>query len=441
MNYIGLLLLKILIHNMKHLIFPSFLLLSLTVSSQNPDLNYFLEKAKINSPFINRSKNENIIEDLDLKQIQSMLSKPEINVESAILFAPIISHDKNLNKFQLVSEGPDKYTGYDLAVSEGGQYQAIVSVKQSLFTGSRYQAYSEMNNISHRINENNIALTIHETEQLVTYQYLLCLKSGLEVENSSLFLKELEEQIFILKNLVENAVYRQTDLLLLQIEYKNFEVELNSRKADYRNNFYDLNLLCGINDTALTEIQEIDLQLKSSNLSGSQFLTSYILDSLNILSSLSIDELKYKPELGLFADAGLNAVYLPSFNRLGFSTGFTFKMNLFDGKQKEIMRNRAAINLNSIGFEKNNFITKNDIYKNKIISNIKSLDERLKIIEGQSSQYRTLFDAYTRELSQGEVSALDYKILVKDMAAKMRERLLLKMEKQMLINSYNYWNF
>ena len=171
------------------------------------------------------------------------------------------------------------------------------------------------------------------------------------------------------------------------------------------------------------------------------FMTSFMLDSLNILSSLSIEELKYKPDVGVFADAGLNAVYLPSFNRIGFSTGITFKMNLFDGKQKEIMRKRATVNLNSVVFEKNNFITKNDIYKNKTISNINSLDERLKIIEGQSAQYKILFDVYTRELSQGEISALDYKYLLKDIAAKMHERLLLKMEKQVLINSYNYWNF
>ena len=426
---------------MKPLFLSLFLLFSIASNSQRPDLNYFLEKAKSNSPLINRSKNENIIADLDLSQVRSILSKPEISIESGVLFAPIISHDNNSNKFQFVSEGADKYTGYDLAVTEGGQYQAVVSVKQSLFTASKYQVYSEMNDISHRINENNIALTIHETEQLVTYQYLLCLKSGLEVENSSLILKELGEQISILKKLVENAVYKQTDLLLLQIEYKNYEVELNMRKADYRNNFYDMNLLCGINDTTLHEIQEINLQLKTANSTSSQFLTSYSLDSLNILKSLSIEELKYKPEVGLFADAGLNAVYLPSFNRFGFSTGLTFKMNLFDGRQKEIMRNRAVINLNSIGFEKNNFITKNDIYKNKTISNIKSLDERLIIIEEQSSQYKTLFDVYTRELSQGEISALAYKYLLKDISAKMRERLLLKMEKQMLINSYNYWNY
>jgi hypothetical protein len=426
---------------MKSIIFSIIILLSINSAAQKPDLDYYIEIAKANSPLINRSKNESIIADLDLKQVQSILSKPEINIESAVLFAPIISHDNNSNRFQFVSEGADKYSGYDLAATDGGQYQAVVSLRQSLFTGSKYQAYSDLTDISRRINENNITLTIHETDQLVTYQYLLCMKSKLEVENNSLILKELNEQLLIIKKLVESGIYKHTDLMLLQIEYKNYEVEHNTLLADYRNNFYDLNLLCGINDTTVMDIQDINLELKSGNLPASQFLASYMLDSLNILSSLSIEELKYKPEVGVFADAGLNAVYLPSFNRIGFSTGITFKMNLFDGKQKEIMRNRAALNLNSIGFEKNNFITKNDINKNKTISNIKSIDERLKIIEGQSAEYKTLFDVYTRELSQGEVSALDYKYLLKDIAAKMHERLLLQMEKQFLINSYNYWNF
>jgi len=426
---------------MKPLLLYLFLLFSISLSAQKNDLGYFLGTAKTNSPLINRSKNESIIAGLDLKQVRSILSKPEVNIESAVLFAPIISHDNNSNRFQLVSDGADKYTGYDLAVTEGGQYQAVVSVRQSLFTGSKYQAYSDLTDVFRRINENNITLTIHEIEQLVTYQYLLCLKSKMEVENNLLILKELNDQLVIIKKLVENGIYKQTDLMLLQIEYKNYEVERNTLNTNYINNFYDLNLLSGINDTAVTDIQEVDLQIKSDIFSGSRFMTSYMLDSLNILSSLSIEELKYKPEIGVFADAGLNAVYLPSFNRLGFSTGITFKMNLFDGKQKEIMRNRAAVNLNSIGFEKSNFLTKNDIYKNKTLSNINSLDDRLKIIEGQSAQYKTLFDVYTRELSQGEISVIDYKYLLKDIVAKMRERLLLKMEKQILINSYNYWNF
>lgn len=156
---------------------------------------------------------------------------------------------------------------------------------------------------------------------------------------------------------------------------------------------------------------------------------------------LAIEELKYKPELSLFADAGMNAVYIPSFNRMGLSTGLTFKMNLFDGNQKKIMRDRAEISLRTIDFEKNNFRIKNDIYKNQTLSNIKSLDERLKITEAQLEQFKILLDAYSKEISRGDVSILEYKTLIKDIVAKKQESLLIKMDIQLLINSYNYWNY
>jgi outer membrane protein TolC len=426
---------------MKHSILSIFLLFSLILNSQQPDLNYFLEKAKANSPLINKSKNESLIAELDLNQIRSILSKPEINLESNILFAPIISHDNIPSRFQFVSESANKYNGYDLAATDGGQYQAVVSLRQSLFTASRYRSYSEMTAISQRINENNISLTEHEIEQLVTYQYLLCLKTKTEVSNSSTLLKELEDQLTIMKKLVESGIYKQTDLMLLQIEYQTYNVDYKTFQSDYRNNLYDLNLLCGINDTTLNDIQELDLQLKTGVSSGSRFLTSFKFDSLNILTTLAVYELKYKPEVSLFADAGLNAVYLPAFNRLGLSTGISFKMNLFDGNQRKIQRDKAAISISTIDFEKNSFMTKNNIYRNKTIRNINSLDERLKIVEAQLDQYRTLLEAYSKELAHGEISILEYKNLIKDIVAKKKESLILKMDEQMLINSYNYWNY
>jgi outer membrane protein TolC len=409
--------------------------------AQQRDLNFYLEQAKINSPLINKNKNENKIAELDLKQIKSILSKPEVNFEANVLIAPIVSHDNNSNHLELASDGADNYYGYDLALTEGGQYQAFVSVKQPLFTGSKYQIYSNKADISRQINENSIVLTIHELEQLVSYQYLLCFKSGKQSEISLDLVKELKNQLLIMQKLVENAIYKQTDLILLQIEYQNYEVEYRTFQAEYTNNLYDLNLICGINDKNPVDIQEVNFQLKPDIPANSQFLTSYKLDSLNIISDQSINELKYKPQVNLFADAGLNAIYLPSFNRLGLSSGITFSWNIFDGNQREIQREKSTINLQTIEFEKKNFITQNDIYKNKILSQISSLDQRLKIIEEQIDQYDQLYNAYRKELSQGEVSVIDFKNVLKDIFAKKQESLLLKTDKQVLINSYNYWNY
>jgi len=171
------------------------MLIDLCLNAQQKDLNFYLEQAKINSPLINKSKNENKVVTLDLQQIRSILSKPEINLVSGILFAPIVSHDNNSNRFEWVSNGATNYTGYDMALTDGGQYQALVSLKQPLLAGSKYQTYSNKAGISSQINNNKIELTIHELEQVVGYQYLLCIKSKRQTDNSLLLLNELDDQV------------------------------------------------------------------------------------------------------------------------------------------------------------------------------------------------------------------------------------------------------
>jgi len=418
-----------------------FLVICGSLAAQQLDLNHFLDEAKANSPLINKNRNEIKLADLDLFQIRAILTKPEINIESGIMLAPVISHNNNSNRFQLVSDEPGSYSGYDLASTDGGQYNAMVTVKQPLFTGTRYRSYSNKADILRRINENNISLTVHETEQVVTYQYILCMKSKTDLVNYSFLLKNLEGQLQIMHKLVENGIYKQTDLLLLQIEYQNYEVIYKSFQDEYKTNIFDLYLLCGINDTSLTDIQEIDLKLKSDDRSYSQFLTSFRLDSLSLLAGLEIDELKYKPEVSLFADAGLNAVYIPTLNRLGFSTGLSFQWNIFDGNQRKIQRDKYDIMLRTIEFEKTIFINQNNINKNKILSQINSLDQRLKIIGNQIDEYNRLSEVYMKELSQGEISVMDFKNLLKDITAKKQECLLMKIDKLVLINSYNYWNY
>jgi hypothetical protein len=412
-----------------------------SVSAQQRDLSYYLEQAKTNSPLINKSRNDNKLVSLDLQQLNSILKKPEINVLSGVTFSPIISHDNNVNRFELVSSGAEKYNGYDLALTDGGQYQAVVSVRQPLLAGSKYRTYESKAGISGQINDNNIALTIHELEQVVGYQYILCIKSLKQAENSLLLFNALEAQFRILQKLVENAVYRQSDLILLQIEVQDLNSEYRSFNAEYLTNLYDLNLICGINDTGRVELQAMDFILKPENSGRSNFLTAYRLDSLNIIADQAVNELKYKPQLDLFADAGLFAAYIPYLTRFGFSTGLTFSWNIFDGHQRNIQRERSVINIQTLEFEKQNQMTQNYISKRKILNQLADVDEKIVLRENQAAQYRKLYDTYSRELAIGEASVMDFKNLIRDISAKKQEILILEMERQLLINSYNYLNY
>jgi outer membrane protein TolC len=408
---------------------------------QDRDLNYFLEQAKTNSPLINQKLNDNKIVALDVRQVRAILSKPEINVEAGVLFSPIVTHDNSSNQFEWVSNGANNYTGYDIAVTDGGQYQAMVSLNQPLFTGSSFRKMSVKANVLSQINQNDIALTIHEIEQLVGYQYILCLKSRLQTENTQELLDELSSRLLIMQKLVENAIYKQTDLMLIQIEYKNYELEMKTFQAEYQNNLYDLNLLCGINDTSLVNIQDINLQLNPEITAQSQFLNTYKLDSLSIAAEQSIFGIKYIPKLSFFANAGMNAVYVPAFNRLGFSTGLTFSWNIFDGNQRKIVNEKSAIGIETIDFQKSKFIIQRDINKNKILNQINSLNQRINLSEEQLEQYEQLLKVYQNELTQGDISVIDFRNIVRDRVTKKQQSIMLQMEKQLLINSYKYWNF
>ena len=410
-------------------------------NAQTRDLNYYFEQAKTHSPLINKSKNDSKLIQLDMQIVKTILSKPTVNVEGNILFAPIISHDNNNNQFQWISDGANSYTGYDLGYSDGGQYQAYVSVKQPLFMGGVYKSYSQQADIQTQLNENNIILTEHELEQLVSRQYILCLLAKQQSDISKSLLDKLNLQLQTMQKLVENAIYKQTDLLILQIETDNYKIEYERYTNDYSRNLSDLNLLCGINDTNIVSIENVDFELRPDTINSSVFLKKFELDSLNIQAKQKIFEQKYKPQLSLFANAGMNAIYTPSFNRFGFATGINFSWNIFDGNQKKIQHDKSLIEMQTLEFEKQNFTNQYNINKAKYLSQIVAIEKQISIVQNQLTDYKKLYDLYSLELSQAQVSIMDFKNLIRDISAKKQEALRLKMQKQALIISYNYWNF
>lgn len=411
------------------------------IGAQQRNLDFYIRQAKASSPLINQANNNNKIVGLDLEQIRNILTKPEINVEASALLAPIIAHDNNRNRFQLVSNGANSYSGYDMALTDGGQYQSVISLRQPLFTGSRFGAYSEMADISRQINENRITLTAHELERIISQQYLLCLKAKRTAETNRQLLLVLGEQMDLMQKLVENAVYTQSDLMLLQIEYDNFKLNYESAQSDYLTNLFDLNLLSGIKDTVIVDLEEIKPQIKNPPVTASEFVNSYRLDSLGIIAEQNISNLKYKPQLNFFVNAGMNAVYLPAFNRFGFSTGLTLGWNIFDGYQRKLLKQKTEITLQTIDFEKQHFITQKEINENAILKQIDLVEKRKVLADSQLNEYDKLLKVYRAKLAQGEISVIDYKTIFRDLAEKKQERALLDLEEKALIISYNYWNY
>ncbi len=425
---------------MKPLILILFSVFTFAAKAQN-DFTYYITAAKQNSPLINDNKNQSQANQLEIERLKAFYTKPQIGITANYLFSPIISTDNNKTSFQPNAEGATNYYGYDLAYSNGGQYSVMVNVTQPLFNGQRYKTASEQLNVTSQINENNAKLSEHDIEKIVGDQYILCLQDNKQIAYAEEMVKLLTDQKDVLKKLVENSIYKQSDLTLLNIELQNFLAQLTTFKANYRRDLMNLNIICGINDTTLVQLEKSDLKL-NNDIDNSNFLEKYRLDSLNLIAQQKAFELKYKPQLNLFGNTGLNAVYAPTIpNRFGVAVGLSFTYNFFDGNQKAINRNKTLVLEKSVSFYKDNFITQNSIRKSKILTELQSYTDRIAIAEQQLKDYDLLLNSYKNEILSGQLSIINYTMVLKNMATVQRDYTLLFSQQQSLINTYNYWNW
>lgn len=412
-----------------------------SVPSVGQDLSFYIEQAKLNSPLIQDNKNQSEAAHLEAERLKAFYTKSQVTLTGAYMFAPIISHDNNKSELVFNSPGADKYSGYDIAASNAGVYQGMLNWNKPLFNNSRYETAAEQVLIGAQINENTVQLSAHDLERFVTDQYLLCLTDYKQTEYLSDLVKIINDQKSVVSKLVENGIAKQSDLALLNIEQKTQQTALNTFKATYRRDLMDLRVLCGVTDTTYQVLNDISLAPRE-DVSESKWVERYRLDSLNLLATQNVFELKYKPVVGLYANTGLNAVYAPTIpNRFGVSAGLNLTMNLTDGKQRQISRQRTSVLMSSTGRYKNFFYKQNSVRKNRILTELKSLDERLALTEEQLKEYIKLLTFYKQELSRGQISVINYITTLKSMLITQRDFLLLQTNKQLLINLYNYWNW
>jgi hypothetical protein len=419
----------------------SFLIVSTSIVSAQ-DLAFYIEQAKINSPLIQDNKNQSEAAHLEADRLKAFYTKAQISLTGSYLFAPVISRENGNSKLELNPSGvSENYSGYDLAASNGGVYQGLVNINQPLFNGSRFETTAQQTLIGAQINQNTIQLTGHDLEKFITDQYILCLQDYKQTEYLGNLIRIINDQRNVVSKLVENGIAKQSDLSLLIIEQKTQLTAFNTFKATYRRDLMDLRVLCGITDTTYQVLANINLQT-GQDVTESRFAEKYRLDSLNLVAAQRIFELKYKPVVGAFANTGLNAVYAPTIlNRFGLSAGVNFTMNITDGKQRKITQQRTDVLMRSTSLYKNFFYNQNSVRKSRILTELKSIEERLTLTDEQLKEYQKLLEFYKQELSRGQISVINYISILKNMTITQRDFVLLQTNKELLISLYNYWNW
>jgi len=401
----------------------------------------YIEIAKSNSPLITDNLTQVKANEIEARRIKAEFTKAKIDATANYLFSPIINRDGGKSSFQANPDNATEYSGYDLAYSNGGTYQAMLSVTQPLFNGKRYESASELLTANSLIAENTAQLTAHDLEKVIGDQYILCSQDLMQLEYINSMLSILEKQKSILELLVKNSIYKPSDLTLLNIEHQNLLIQQTTFSANYARDLLDLRILSGINDTSTVNLLPPNLVLNNSD-KNSDFLEKYRLDSLNLVAQQNSFELKYRPQFNLFGNTGLNAVYAPTIpNRFGFSAGLSLSYPIFDGGQRNLNQEKTKVLQRSVAFGKENFQNQNLVRKTKILNELASFQNKMTTTNEQLKDYALLIESYKKEILSGQLTIINYLTVLKNMATAQRDYILLHSQEQLLINTYNYWNW
>ena len=423
------------------MVFSAFTLITYSQGVPNKTLEYYIEYAKENSPLINDYKNQYKVSEYEVQRLKAFYTQSKLEVNGNLLFVPIVSKDNGNTRFQLTPQNAVDYYGYDQGVSSGN-LQAGLTWTQPLFASSSYKAAHQQALVTKDINLNNIQLQGHELQRLVTDQYILCLLDKQKIAFADSILLILNEQENVIQKLTQSAIMKQSDYNLIKIEKAGYKESKRNYEQSYQTHLLDLNILCGIKDTSIISLEEIKLDLNTLT-DNSRFLEKYRLDSLNLIARQTVSEIQYKPRINLFVDGGLRTSQYNStaFNHFGMSAGITFAWTLFDGRQRKITRNQTNAELNTVSFYRENFIVQNNLRTRQYLSELKGYDDRSNIMQQQLTSYIQVLADYNREIQKGQLSVINYITVLKNRTQVAENYYLLRANRLLLINAYNYYNW
>ncbi|MDR3666936.1 MAG: TolC family protein [Ignavibacteriaceae bacterium] len=417
-----------------YLLFLSFLLCPLLTAQNN--LQYYLNSAFRNNPTLKESQNNISVKKLDKSLTEAQYVLPQISLTANYLFVPYFNNDKIVT----ANPGPNAI-GYDASVTNGGLYSAQVNVTKNIFNGGVIDAFNNQADLQIKSNEFNFDLSKHNLEKDVTDQYIICWQAQQLYILSAATADTLIQQLNITKNLMMKGLVKQSDYLLLKIEFETQQLAALQSLASLRSSIYQLNVLAGIQDSSIVTLD--NLNLNKTSISGfSKFFSQYENDSLLILNQQDVFETKYYPQLNLFFNAGLNAVELNDIQRkFGLSAGFNFSIPIYDGSQKSITRQQSQINLNSIVSNKKN---QEILIKNKITESSSQIDfyiNSLQSITSQLGDYNKIMILMNSELMHGQLSMVDYITIIKNYLDLKKNEISSSAAYQQALNQFNYWNW
>jgi hypothetical protein len=410
----------------------SFLILLLAASngfSQN-SLDYYLKAARENNPIIKENQAQTEKSNIQKNIIKAEYTTPKVSLNGEINYSPLFPNKSD-----------PKAIGYDVAVTDGGLYAALLNVRQPIFNKATTETLHKQATIAGETGTNKAKITLHQLEKEVIDQYIISFQSLNQIDFVTILRDQLLKQKEVIEIFAIKGIYKRSDILLIDIEIQRQNTELSNLQAIYNRNIYKLNDLCGISSNVPAKLTNPNIEIKPE-IQQSQFLEQFRLDSLKEVTDLQVANLKYKPQFNLYGNTGLMAIELDGIQRkFGFGVGVTMAVPLYDGNQKKYTRQQTDVNLRVIDNYKQNFLVQKSNRQQGILSDLKLIEQKNNQIRAQLTNYEKLLELYKIDLQTGELPLINYLNVVKSYTEAKNSLTISETNKLLIINENNYYNW
>lgn len=396
--------------------------LTLVAHNQSRNLDFYITEGLQNSPLLKDYRNQ-INSAVSDSMLVSAAKKPLVEAKSQFQYSPFY------NNF-----------GYDQVITDGGNYTAVMGVTQTLFNKRELTNKYRAIDIQKQLVNNSSNISTSELKKIITEQYLISFSGLTDFRFNKTFLELFVKEIEIVQQFVKNGVGKQTDYLSLLVEMQAQEIQVTQLKNQYRKDLTTLNKLCGLSDTSGYELSEP--QIRINGIPDVSITPSYILfkiDSLKIENEKTAIDIRYKPKVNWFADAGfLTSNPWNFYKHFGYSAGIGLNIPVYDGKQRSIEKQKLEFNENTRqGYENN--------YKNQYFQQIQLLNDELKSLYETTLQLKKqlitsdqLVKALKNQLEAGIIQMTEYINAIKSYKSITRNLNLIDNQKLQVINEMNF---
>ena len=395
----------------------------LILHAQIHTLDFYLEQGIKNSPLLKDYQVQMLSNGIDSQKVKAAF-RPQVGLNGQIYYTP------DINGY-----------GYDNAVTNGGNYQAQVGVSQQLIMKKSKKAQFETIDIENRYLGNQSEISALDLKKAIADQYIVAYRDFSLLQSGKQVLALLGNEEEALKPLVQKGVYAETDFLNVRMVKETQLLSYRQLKMQYRTDLYTLNILCGLEDTAMVELSKPEIPLPAIfDPANSVLLRQYRIDSLKFANRKSLIDLNYQPKLAAFGDAGLWTSDLPTaYKNFGAGVGLNFSMPLYDGRQRKMEYQKIALS-SQISHNYELFYRRQ--YQQQVQQlheSLRSTDELVVETNKQLDQANQLIEAYKAQLDKGLVKITDLVLAINNYINFKSSLTQTTISRLQIINQLNYF--